>query len=69
MNKYISFILGAVNALLDNLNEKDETLRKSIENSLYRMCEKRPNITIDSLYDYRMKHTKLGETQIAIILR
>lgn len=62
-------VTGAVHSLLETLNDKDEGVRESIERSLVRMCKRRPNETIEIIYNYRQKMTKLPEAQIAVYLR
>lgn len=61
--------VGAVSNLLESLNDKDESVRKSIEFALSRMCEKRPNDTLDEICEYKQKSPKLADLQTAILLR
>lgn len=61
--------VGAVGNLLESLNDKDESVRKSIEYALGRMCEKRPNETLDEICEYKQKSPKLADFQTAILLR
>lgn len=61
--------VGAVGTLLESLNDKDESVRVSIEYALSRLCEKRPNDTLDAICDYKQKSPKLPDLQTAILLR
>lgn len=63
------YLLGAVNSLLDTINDKDESVRNSIERAMVRMCKRRPNETIEIICQYRIKSAKMPEAQIAILLR
>lgn len=62
-------IAGAVNSLLDTISDKDDGVKKAVERSLVRMCKRRPNETIEILYNYRQKCLKLTEAQVALLLR
>lgn len=62
-------IAGAVNSLLDTISDKDDGVKKALERSLVKMCKRRPNETIEILYNYRQKCLKLTEAQIALLLR
>lgn len=66
---YFKLRIGAVNSLLETINDKDENVRNSIERALVRMCKRRPNDTIEIICRYRMKMLKLQEAQVAILLR
>lgn len=61
--------LGAVGSLLETLSDKDDSVRDSIEHALTRMCEKRPNDTLDALCEYKQRSPKLSDLQTAILLR
>lgn len=62
-------LLDSTNHLLEALNDKDEKVRVTIHSSLIRIAEKRPDDIINILCDYRTKNPKLGEVQVATILR
>lgn len=63
-------ISGAVNSLLETISsDKDDTVKKAVERSLIRMCKRRPNETIEILYNYRQKCIKLTDAQIALLIR
>ena len=55
--------------LLDTLGEKDEKIRNTVESALIRIARKRYDEIIEVFCEYRKKHQKLGDLQIAIILR
>lgn len=61
--------LGAVGSLLETLGDKDDSVRGSIEHALTRMCEKRPNDTLDALSEFKQRSPKLSDLQTAILLR
>lgn len=60
---------GAIGHLLESLGDKDEVVRVSIEHALTRICERRPNETLDEICEYKQKSPKLPELQTAILLR
>lgn len=62
-------ITGAVNSLLDTISDKDDGVKNAVERSLVRMCKRRPNETIEILYNYRQKCLKLTDVQVALLLR
>lgn len=62
-------IVGAVNSLLDTINDKDESVRMAVEKALIRTCKRRPNDTIGIIYNFRQKNPKLAELQVSLLLR
>lgn len=66
---YLDFNSGAVNSLLDTINDKDESVRAAVEKALIRTCKRRPNDTIEIIYNFRQKNPKLPELQVSILLR
>lgn len=61
--------LAAVNSLLESISDKDEHVRNSVENALVRMIEARPNQTIATLCEFKVKQPKLSDQATVIILR
>lgn len=66
---YLDSNAGAVNSLLDTINDKDESVRVAVEKALIRTCKRRPNDTIEIIYNFRQKNPKLAELQVSILLR
>lgn len=54
---------------METINDKDDSVRSSVENALCRMCKGRPNETIEMICDYKQKTPKLHDLQTAILLR
>lgn len=61
--------IGAVTSLLEAISDKDESVRSSVERALIRACKRRPNETIEIIYNFRLKNTKLAEAQVSLLLR
>uniref|UniRef100_A0A1B0CX25 Maestro heat-like repeat-containing protein family member 1 n=2 Tax=Lutzomyia longipalpis TaxID=7200 RepID=A0A1B0CX25_LUTLO len=61
-------LVGSINNLLESL-DKDDTVRGAIESSVIRIADQSPNEVLQTIYEFRQKHTKLSEVNVSTILR
>lgn len=63
------YLLESANCLLDTLNDKDEEVRSTAEDSLIKIADKKPDDVIVFVCEYKKKSGKLSDGVVAVILR
>ncbi|XP_055389561.1 maestro heat-like repeat-containing protein family member 1 [Condylostylus longicornis] len=68
-NDNTSVLEGVLSNLFETISDKDEKVRNTVESSLVKIAEKRPDDTFTILAEYRCKHPKLSDQTVAVLLR
>lgn len=68
-NNQCQYHLDAVFSLLDCLNDKEEVVRHSVENSLLKIGDRHPDEILLIVAEYKKKNPKLTDVIISTILR
>ena len=68
-NQKCQYHLDAVFSLLECLNDKDEVVRHSVENSLLKIGDRHPDEILLIVAEYKKKNPKLSDVIISTILR
>ena len=63
------YFLESANCLLDSLNDKDDLVRSTAEDSLVKIADKKPDEVIVFVCEYKKKSGKLSDGIVAVILR
>lgn len=58
-----------MNSILEGLQDKDELVRETLQQSLIKIVEKHPDETVNLIVDFRNKHQKLPEQTVILLLR
>lgn len=68
-NNQCQYHLDAVFSLLECLNDKEEMVRHSVENSLLKIGDRHPDEILLIVAEYKKKNPKLTDVIISTILR
>jgi hypothetical protein len=68
-NPSLSHYIGALENLLDLVNDKDEQIKGICEASLITISGRNSNDTVNFIIKYKKKNTKINDGVAAVILR